>query len=129
MWELAEKLRSRGFEAALISQVLDDLQQKDLLSERRFTEMIVHYRSERGQGPVKIRAELRNKGIEDVLIEAFLDPNDRQWRQRAVAVKNKRFGPASPQDYQEKARQMKFLNYRGFTAEQIRSALGDADDD
>ncbi len=91
--------------------------------------MIVRYRSGRGQGPVRIRAELRDKGIDDVLIEDFLDPGDRQWWQCAVAVRNKRFGPVSPKEYRERARQMKFLHYRGFTAEQIRGAMGDADDD
>ncbi len=91
--------------------------------------MIVRYRSERGQGPEKIRAELKNKGIEDCLIEDFLDPGDRQWWQRAVAVRNKRFGLSIPKEYREKARQMKFLRYRGFTMEQIRGVMGDADDE
>jgi regulatory protein len=38
-------------------------------------------------------------------------------------VRRKRFGDEPPQDYKERARQSRFLQYRGFTSDQIRQVL------
>jgi len=40
-------------------------------------------------------------------------------------VRSKRFGDAMPEDFKERARQARFLQYRGFTSEQIREVLND----
>jgi regulatory protein len=48
---------------------------------------------------------------------------DLDWHELARAVRAKRFGAARPRDYKERARQARFLQYRGFDAAQIRSAL------
>jgi regulatory protein len=52
------------------------------------------------------------------------------WLETIRAVRRKRFGPDLPREYAERARQARFLQYRGFDSEQIRSALeldGDSD--
>jgi regulatory protein len=37
----------------------------------------------------------------------------------------RRFGEDVPAEWKERARQARFLEYRGFTGDQIREALGD----
>ncbi|MDH3947499.1 MAG: recombination regulator RecX [Gammaproteobacteria bacterium] len=123
--ELRDKLLVRGFEKDEITPALQLLSREGLLSDERFTESFIHWRMERGSGPLKIRAELRQRGVADEIIANWLDERDRVWLERAEAVRCKKFGTALPVDYKEKARQTRFLQYRGFNAEQTRYVMRD----
>lgn len=123
MAELRRKLLARQFSGSVVDTVLAELRQHGLQSDRRFTESFVHARVQRGYGPLRIQAELRERGIGAGLIDEFVDVEAPQWRDRAAAARRKRFGANRPGDYDERARQARFLQYRGFTAEQIRGAL------
>jgi regulatory protein len=125
--ELRDKLLTRGFEDDEIVPALQTLSREGLLSDERFTESFIHSRMERGSGPVKIHAELRQRGVADEIITDWLDERDRVWLERAESVRCKKFGSALPVDYKEKARQARFLQYRGFSAEQTRQVLRDDD--
>ena len=125
--ELRDKLLTRGFEDDEIVPALQTLSREGLLSDERFTESFIHSRMERGSGPVKIRAELRQRGVADEIISDWLDERDRMWLERAETVRCKKFGSALPVDYKEKARQARFLQYRGFSAEHTRQVLRDDD--
>ena len=122
--ELALKLGAGGAEPDAIERVLDALEVQGLLSEGRFTEQFVDSRRERGHGPRRIRDELRRRGIDDAAAREAVGQDDRYWSARASQARSKRFGDAAPADYREWARQARFLERRGFTTEQIRSALG-----
>jgi len=123
--ELAAKLRSRGMPADLVESVLDDLTREDLLSDARFAEAFIASRVGRGQGPVRIRMELEQKGIAAEAIESALDHAAPDWMELAAAARRKRFGRAPPGDFRERARQARFLQYRGFAPEHISRALGE----
>ena len=98
---------------------VNELVAQGLLSDARYAESFIHSRFQRGQGPQKIRAELRERGVDDALIEAGLELYAPHWQQLIEQVRLKRFGPARPDDFRERSRQMRFLMQRGFTAEQI----------
>ena len=121
--ELRRKLATRGFDADLIETTLADLVADNLLSNTRFAEAFVHSRFQRGSGPQKIHAELRERGIDDGLIEDSIAEYDQQWRERVKQVREKKFGAQLPDDYKERTRQMRFLQQRGFTPEQISSVF------
>jgi hypothetical protein len=70
---------------------------------------------------------LRQRGVADNIIEAVLSDNRDSELERAQAVWQKKFGSA-PTDVTEKARQMRFLQSRGFGAEVIRRVIHDAAD-
>ncbi len=123
--ELRDKLLARGFEQDAITPALQLLSREGLLSDERFTESFIHSRMERGSGPLKIRAELRQRGVADEIIATWLDERDRIWLERAESVRCKKFGAALPVEYKEKARQARFLQYRGFSAEQTRHVMRD----
>lgn len=74
----------------------------------------------KGQGPVKIRHALRDRGVGEALARRFIDDDGDTWRARAEAVRVKRFGAAVPADLRERARQARFLAQRGFAQEHIR---------
>ena len=81
------------------------------------------YHASRGQGPIRIRLNLRQKGLEGVLVEECLDAYA-DWMLQLKEVQRKKFGAGLPSGYADKQRRSRFLNYRGFTSAQIRSALG-----
>ena len=68
---------------------------------------------------MRIQQELKQKGVSAELIEQYLDNND-YWRNIAKEVREKRFGATLPKDYKDIAKQMRFLQYRGFSNEQLR---------
>jgi len=123
--ELIRKLRAKGWPEGLVHDAVEALDGENLVSDERFTEAFIHGRFSRGSGPMRIEAELHRKGVGDGVVEGLLDARDAQWRELAREVRRKRFGDPPPTEYRERARQMRFLQGRGFTHEQIRSALGD----
>ena len=119
--ELERKLASRGFAEDLIGPALDDLEASGALATARFTESFIRARVARGKGPVRIRAELAERGVADGA--ALLRDSDVDWVEEARAARTKRFGAALPRDFKERARQMRFLQSRGFNSAQIAAAL------
>lgn len=125
--ELLTKLVQKGCSRTIAEQALDELEQERLLSEDRFVESLVQTRRDQGHGPVRIRHDLRNKGVADPVIDRWLDARGRDWLDIIARVRRQKFGDELPGDYTERARQARFLQTRGFTAEQIRQVLKDDD--
>jgi len=124
--ELERRLRARGFEATAIGPVLQDLAASRMLDDDRFVEHFISYHASRGQGPIRIAMELRQRSVPAESIAQHLDAVS-DWRERARVARRKKFGAAIPKDFKSRARQVRFLEYRGFSAEHIRAALaGDA---
>ena len=126
--ELAQRLLRRGYPAAVVTTVVEGLAAQRLLSESRFVEQFIRQHAGRGHGPVRIRMELRERGVADGEIEEGLSAAAEDWALIARETRRKRFGLSPPGDYRERARQARFLQYRGFSAEQVRAALGPGED-
>ena len=124
-FELLEKLINKGCSREIAEAALDELEQDGLLSDERFVESLVQTRQTQGHGPVRIRHDLRQKGVTDALIDQWLDERGEEWLQIISRVRCQKFGNALPDDYPERARQARFLQSRGFTSEQIRRVLKD----
>jgi len=124
--ELRRKLKRRGYGPATIEQVVTTLRSSESVSDARFAESFVRVRSERGQGPLRIRAELRERGVTDLLVDEVLTTTSEFWLERANRVRAKRFGEAAPASRGEWNRQARFLAQRGFPSDLIYRALGDA---
>lgn len=125
--ELQDKLLAREYALDEIQPALQTLTQEGLQSDERFIESFIHARMGRGSGPTKIRAELRQRGVEGGLIDDYLDERNEHWYEIAEEVRKKKFGNSMPTDYKEKIKQSRFLQYRGFTTEHIRHTLSDDD--
>ena len=67
------------------------------------------------------RAELIERGVHEDLIEHHLDITDNAWLNDVRHVWQKRFKNNLPRDFKTRAAQMRFLQYRGFTHQQIDS--------
>ena len=121
--ELTTKLTARGYEQQTVLAVIEALADRNLLSDGRFVDEFVASRLRRGSGPVKIREELRGRGVAESLVDNALSERRSEWLTNAEAARRKRFGAPLPGDFEERARQARFLQQRGFTAEQIRQVL------
>ena len=118
------RAKARNLDASVIDEVLEKLQDDGLVSDERFTEAFVRYRRNNGYGPQRIQAELRERGVSEKIAGIYLDFGEPQWFELASNVRSKRFGEDKPEDFKERARQARFLQYRGFTTDQARQALG-----
>ena len=107
----------------MIDDLLQTLSEEGLQSDERFTESFVHHSINKGQGPNKIQQELRQRGIDSILIEHYLEIADIDWITMASEIREKKYGENIPADYQNKAKQSRFLYSRGFTSEQINQVL------
>ena len=92
-------------------------------SDDRFTEIYVHSRIDRGFGPIRIKMELRERGIDDELISRYLDDSTIDWPSRIKQVREKKFGNALPADFENRIKQSRFLQQRGFDSNLIKETL------
>ncbi len=121
--ELTRKLRQRGAPDELIDTALERLAQEGLLSEARYLESFVASRARGGYGPLRIREELVPRGLPREAIEQALSQAEVDWGEQLRDVWQRKFGGHLPQDMREKAKQMRFLAYRGYAQEQIGRLL------
>jgi regulatory protein len=125
--ELRTRLEARGFDPSTAAEAVGALLAQGLLDDARYAQNFVAYHAGRGQGPVRIAAELRRHGVAPEVIAAALDGGP-DWAALARKIRRAKFGPEPPGSWAQKARQARFLQYRGFSADHIRAATG-ADSD
>lgn len=116
--ELYQRLLRYDFDEQLINQVIAELQRQGWQSDQRFTEMIVRTRYQQKKGPTRIRQELQQKGIENELIDDYIDEHEASWFDLAVNALSKKMRGQDPQilqDYRFKMKCLRFLYQQGFT--------------
>jgi regulatory protein len=121
--ELVRKLEQAGFDSSDTQTLLDEFEQKNWLSDQRFAESYVADHRARA-GSVKLAYDLRQRGVNDGIIEAVLSDNRESEIDRARAIWHKKFG-AAPADAREKSRQIRFMQSRGFAPSTINHIFRD----
>lgn len=104
-----------------LDALLDDLAKRGWLSDERAAAQLVHAKRARF-GSQRIAQELRQRGIDETLIAEALPELKESELATAREVWRKKFG-SLPQDQKEKAKQMRFLQSRGFGFEVIGKVL------
>jgi regulatory protein len=108
-----------------VSSAVAEFCDRGLLSEARMAESYVAERIGKGFGPLRIREELRQKGISDALIGPVLEKSSQEWLELMAQVHDKRFGSAPTDDPRDMGRRARFLQSRGFPADLIGRFLDD----
>ncbi len=126
--ELERKLVAAGFAADVAADALQQLTEEGLQSDRRFVESFVQSRINQGKGPLRIHADLGQRGVAAGLIDDVLETVGEDWVALARSVRQKKFGRSRPTDFKDKARQMRFLQYRGFEPDHVHGAISAFDD-
>ncbi len=117
--ELLQKLKQRNFEQNDIIAAIHELQAENLQSDERFTESFANQRVNAGHGPIKIRHELRQKGVSEALVDPCLEAFDDRWQDLMSQQRIRKFGNEIPTDYALKMKQARFLQNRGFSPESV----------
>jgi regulatory protein len=126
--ELERKLRLRGATAELIAPTLDRLAEQGLLSDTRFLQCFVASRARGGHGPVRIREDLAQRGLPGADIEQALREVEVDWSEQLQELWQRKFAGQLPVDARERAKQGRFLAYRGYPLELISRLLRGIDD-
>jgi regulatory protein len=121
--ELVRKLLQAGFDSDVSAAAVAQLRTEGLQDDRRFIDNFIHSRISQGKGPVRIAADLAERGLDAGMIAAILEDNDKDWFALAGEVRHKKFGAELPGDFKAKAKQMRFLQYRGFEQAHIQAAV------
>ena len=120
--ELRRKLLTKGFEEEAIEAVLVYLLKKKYLDDDNFSQQYCQYRFEKGYGRLKIRYELQQRGVAVPLIQSALQNYADEWYTSAQKVHQQRFGD-KPKNQQQKNKQIRFLQNRGFEWEEINACF------
>ncbi|MCC5797524.1 MAG: recombination regulator RecX [Methylophaga sp.] len=121
--ELRQKLGQHDLDPTEIENCLQKLCEQGLQSDQRFAQNYLRYRSQKGMGPQRIEHELRQKGINAALIQTVMQDSEIDWFALADTVRCKRFGEQGPRDFTERAKQQRFMQYRGFSHEHITESF------
>lgn len=133
-YELLLKLTRRlGDNPELIDQEVGKLTDEGLQSDRRLAESFIRARTNRGQGPVKIKMELRAKQVGDEIISIAFEECGVDFKALARSVAVRKFGDELGKvadmktldmeslDIKAKARISRFMQQRGFSYDHISS--------
>ncbi|SNS55459.1 regulatory protein [Pseudomonas japonica] len=121
--ELTRKLRQRGASPEMIEHELDRLADEGLLSEARYLESYISSRARSGYGPARIREELTQRGLPRGDVEQALREADIDWQEQLADVWRRKFAGQLPGDPRERAKQTRFLVYRGYSMDKVGRLL------
>ena len=125
--ELAKKLQVHSRPGDDLEALLDDLSRRKFLSDERYAESRAHALS-RKFGAARIAHELRARGLDKDLADKASKTARATELERAREVWRRKFRSA-PRTREERARQMRFLQSRGFSFDAIRAVVTGADED
>ncbi len=112
--ELRRRLLQKCADVEVVDTVLHELQERGLQCDHRFAASFLRYRAGKGYGPIRIRQELAQRGAGVEVVEQAFQGCGIDWRERAEEVRQRKFRGPLPETFQERARQFRFLSYRGF---------------
>ena len=124
--DLVEKLALYAMNRDEVIKLVDELATENYQSDQRVAEMLLSSQKRKGKGPNRIKLALKNKKIDTELIQEELKETD--WNEQAYQLKVKKFGKTVERDPKLKAKQIRFLQYRGFDLDAIFKAISRRED-
>lgn len=119
--ELLDKLKQYAINEQEVIDLVDELAEQHYQSDQRVAEQLVASQMRKGKGVYRIKQALQAKGLDSDLVED--DLQDIDWFEQAYQLKVKKFGTDVATDPKQKAKQVRFLQYRGFTMDIILKVI------
>ncbi len=119
--DLISKLSEHAQNKQEVITLVEELAQENYQSDQRVAEMTVRSQIRKGKGPNRIKLALRTKQLNKALVQDDLEEID--WYEQAYQLKIKKYGPEVAKDPKIKAKQIRFLQYRGFEMDAIMKAI------
>lgn len=124
-YELKQKLSLKGYQAQEIENAVIACYEYGYINDFRYAQIQVRSHLQKGHGLRRIVQSLKQKQIDDNLIEQALNEQDIDWFEQAKEMAMKKFKGQTSNDPKVYAKKVRFLQYRGFDFEQIKYALSD----
>ena len=126
--QLWKKLEQREFDEIEISDAIEQLKSENYLSDVRFAESYLRSRKLKLYGPVRIRLELKERGVSGAIISSVMEPQDDEetdddWFTIMQQAYFRKYGDNKAEDYTEKAKRCRYLQNRGFESSQITELI------
>ena len=140
--ELRQKLLAKNQDPKKVEELLTEFAQKGYQSDERFASMLIRESVRRGRGKQHIAERLRQHGIklpysldelitkagvdsvcDGTILDTQPDKETVDWLRLAVEARSKKYGDELPTDPKQKAKQLRFLQYRGFDMQVCFDAL------
>ncbi|MCO8053313.1 MULTISPECIES: regulatory protein RecX [Acinetobacter] len=119
--DLIEKLALYAENRDEVIELVNELARENYQSDQRLAEMLLASQKRQGKGPNRIKMALKNKKVDSSLISEELKETD--WAEQAYQLKVKKFGTEVANEPKLKAKQIRFLQYRGFDMDAIMKAI------
>ena len=119
--ELIEKLALYAENRDEVIELVEELATQSYQSDQRVAETVLSSQKRKGKGPARIKLALKNKKIDSSLIADEIQEID--WLTEAYQLKVKKYGVEVTKDPKLKAKQIRFLQYRGFDLDTIFKAI------
>ncbi len=117
--ELLDKLALRGFNRDEAEPVIAELTERDWQNDARYTESYVRQRIQTGYGPVRIRYELQQRGINDADLDEQAVAQG-GWQNLLLDVYLRKYDDEKSLTQNEWLKRSRFLQQRGFSGEMIK---------
>lgn len=125
--KFSRKLRQYEATEEQVHLIVQEFCQHNWLSEQRYCEGFVRSRIRKGQGKARIINDARTHGLDQQTLLAALnqaeDDDKVDWFELALETYQRRYGQTEVSDFKEKAKRIRFMQYRGFTMEQVQYAI------
>jgi len=125
VYELAQKLATKGYEAEEVETAIQFCLDSNYLDDLRYAKSQIRQHISKGNGKLRIFQDLKLKRVAETDINLAFDEEETDWYQLARNVALKKFKGVKAKDQKEYAKQVRFLQYRGFDFEQINYALSE----
>ncbi|MCH7389447.1 regulatory protein RecX [Acinetobacter dispersus] len=119
--ELITKLNLYAINPDEVANLVEELAQQNYQSDQRVAELTLASQIRKGKGLQRIKQALKAKQLDAELITEELQEVD--WLDQAYQLKVKKFGEEVATDPKIKAKQVRFLQYRGFDMGVIMKAI------
>ena len=123
-FEIRDKLHKRDFDEGETEQAIIELQQGGWLSDERYAEAYIRMRQQKGFGPIRIAIELNERGVKESIVDDYLQADNEGWQQTLEQQYLKKYKNKPVEDYNDRAKRIRFLQYRGFALDVIYQLVG-----
>ena len=121
--EIERSLKRETSDGGGLRAVIERLTSNHYLDDSRLIDKEIGKQLIKRHGKSRIKQELRLKGLASDLIEQALEDIDVDWFELASGLKSKKFGDNPPEDAKDKAKQIRYLQYRGHSMSIIMELL------
>lgn len=128
-YELYQKLSLKGYEQDAIQEAVNFCIDHNYLDDLRYAKSQIRQHVYKGHGERRIRQELQQKRVADSVVDKAMEEEPQDWFELAKQAAEKKFKGIEAKDQKEYAKQVRFLQYRGYSFEQISYALSANDED